>query len=190
MRKKVQSIERNGKVYYYVDFGEEDHGRKTFRLWINPALIEKWEIEQGVVEKERLMVEIEGLRNIKITEKGNYVLIPSENTYIFDIGWSSGYRGKSFYDILEPEKVKGELPYHIYQSPRGNLGVSTYALIVSDSPTLKVHLSRNGRTYGDPTEKTVEYAFENGKVIEREIPDDPELENNIVSNTMKNTMKM
>lgn len=203
MRKEVQSIERNGKVYYYVDFGKEDHGRKTFRLWVNQALIEKekvpieeWNPEHGYVkvgEKERLMVEIEGLRNIKITEKGNYVLTPADPnnpTYVFDIGWSCGYRGRSWYDIMEPEKVKLELPYYIYQSPRGNLGVSTYALIVSDSPTLKVGLSRDGRTYGDPTEKTVEYAFENGKVIEREIPDDPELENIVVSNTMKNTMKM
>ena len=198
MRMEVQSLERNGKVYYYVDFGKEDHGRKTFRLWVNPALIEKekvpvekWDPEHGYVkvgEEERLMVETEGLKNIKITEKGNYVLIPADPnnpTYVFDIGWSCGYRGKSWYDILEPEKVKLELPYHIYQSPRGNLGVSTYALIVSDSPTLKVHLARDGRTYGDPEEKTVEYAFENGKVKEREIPeDDLELEN-IVNTTMK-----
>ena len=180
MRRKVNVLERNGKKYYYTDFGYEAHGKSSFRLWIAESLIEF--ADTG--EREDLYVEIEGLRDIKITEKGNFVLIPSENTYVFNIGWASGYRGNSYYTIAEPEKVKVEIPYSEYRSPRGNLGISNYALVVSNSPSLKVHLSRTGRTYGAPEEMTVEYVYENGRVISREIHDDPELEN-LVSTSPK-----
>jgi hypothetical protein len=74
-----------------------------------------------------------------------------------------GYRGSSSFEILEPE-VEQMCEYRIYESPRGNCGISHGALItIAKGKTLKYKWKRSGRTYGNPTQG-VRIVFEDGRV--------------------------
>ena len=165
MRELVQFIERDGQKFYYIDVGWGCHGKKFFRLWISSKLVEK--DEEG---REWVTVTGKGRRIIK-TEKGNFVLKPDHEYNVFNIGWKCGYRGDSFYEILNKEVIEIELPYQIWDSPLGRIGISDYALVSTKSDRVAVNLRRTGRTYGEPKRKVVEYYInEKGEQAERELP--------------------
>ena len=65
-----------------------------------------------------------------------------------------------------------ELPYEIWHSPRGSLGVSRYALVTVKGDRLLVHLTRTGRLYGEPAGQTWEYYIgSSDEQKERVVPD-------------------
>jgi len=161
---RVRFIERDGKRFFYMDFGSEVHGRTSFRLWINRKLIEK---DRDGNEVVRILGK--GRRIVK-TEKGNYVLKPDPNFCVFKVGWRAGYRGWSEYEVLTPN-IDLVVPYRIYHSPRGNLGISEYALVSTLQDRILVRLTRGGRLYGDPSEMTVELIATDEGQEEREVPD-------------------
>ncbi len=164
---KVSVLERDGKEFYYLNFGCERQGCPSFRLWINRKLVDRDGDGNPIVE--RLFGKD---RRIIRTEKGNYVLRREEGYSTFEIGWESGYRGWSDYKILSPQAVELELPYENWRSPRGSLGVSKYALVVVKGDRLLVRLTRGGRLYGEPAERLYEYyCDEGGYQRERELPD-------------------
>lgn len=140
MRKVVNKMIIEGKTFYYLDVGEELHGRKSFRLYVSSKLVE--EDENGTY----LRLPRENV-DLKVTEKGTRILIPG-NCYAFSIVVPAGYRGGSNIEILSA--VKHVLPYKVYSSPRGNLGISEGVIVISEEPEVKFYWERTGRTYGNP----------------------------------------
>lgn len=141
-----------GKEFRYQDFGSETHGRSSFRLWIS---------KKYPTPPEGLNFPISG--DLKVTDKGTNILIPSSEKVVYDIFVRCGFRGESRFEILSPEEVK-MLKYFIYSSPRGNIGVSAGALVVADKATpLKIKWKKTGRLYGSPASGISVY-YPDGKV--------------------------
>jgi len=141
MRKYSLNVkEVEGKKFYYVDFGSEVHGRKSFRLWVNRKLVQRDEDEEEFIE---FPIKAEIVK----TEKGTIVLRPS-NKYTFDLFVKAGYRGNSRIELLSETDVT--LEYYIYHSPRGSLGVSMGMLVTTSKEGIKYRWERSGRTYGAP----------------------------------------
>lgn len=140
----VGKKEAEGKVFYYIDVGSEDHGRKSFRLWVAGSLIEREEKDGRAIEF--ITLPREGVE-VKKTEKGTLVL--KKGPYnMFDIFVPCGYRGGSSYEFLSP--VELVLPYEVYRSERGSLGVSKGALVLTKEGYVKYKWKRTGRLYGEP----------------------------------------
>ena len=167
MKKYISKTEQG---YHFLDFGYEVHGKRSFRLWVSKDLIKK--DKEG---REYVDLPCQNCRIIK-TKKGNFVLIPAEGWNVFEIGWSSGYRGRSSYEILtELREDDLVLDFYEYRSPVGSLGISNYALVSTSNNELIVELTTTGRTYGSPKNMTMKYYFENGEQKEREEIIDKEL---------------
>ena len=130
-----------GKEFFYIKMGKEDHGKPSFILWVSPKLIDP--------NKNYISFPINA-----VLSKGNkdYILRPTHdpNRWVFNVYVECGYRGSSGFKILTPYIQK--IVYYEYHSPRGNLGVSMGALIETTEPKMKIDYWRNGRTYGRPKE--------------------------------------
>lgn len=163
VKKKVEfKVDENGNKYPFVDIGSEIHGRRSFRLWVSGKLVEK---KDGY---EYICFPMRG--RIEKTRKGNLVLKPSNDTTVYYTVVEAGYRGESCLEILSPDcKV---FRFKEYRSPRGSLGISEGALIVSPNVPVKFEWSRTGRLYGKK-ESGVTIITPEG---ERKIVDDEELE--------------
>lgn len=134
----VLSKEYEDKRIYYVHVGYEDHGKPTARVFVHRECL----TDNGQD------VQLAGCR-LKRTEKGNCVIVPDPDYFIAVVGWESGFRGSGSYELITP--VEEELPYRVYRSERGSLGISRYALVsAGKGKTIKAKLTRTGRTYGNP----------------------------------------
>jgi hypothetical protein len=143
-----------GEKFPYIDIGSEDHGRKSFRLWVSHKLITK--------EDEKEIIKFPCNAEIIQTEKGTLVMRPSENYIVHNIHVECGYRGGAEFEILEPKDVK-VYEYRFFHSPRGNCGISRGALVVVPrGSVLKYRWARSGRTYGSP-KRGIRIVFEDGK---------------------------
>jgi len=157
MRVDVKFVEREGRKFYYADIGRVVHDRPSFRLWVSGKLVS----EEGGMK----FVDLPAFAKLHITEKGTVVLKPSNEYFTVVAGWECGYRGRSYLEVISPKNALVR-KYHIYCSPRGNLGISEYAIIsVPTSEVLRVHLSRDGRLYGAESEMVEEWKVENGKIV-------------------------
>ena len=169
---RLEVLSREGRDFYRARFGYVRHGSPSFRAWVNRRLV------QITGDGSPLLRLGKGMR-IRRTEKGNLVIVPSEEHSIVVVGWNAGYRGTSGYEILSPQVVEMELQFEKWSSPRGALGVSTYALLSLRGDRVLVRLWRTGRLYGDPAEAVLEYVATEDGVEEREISpacyEDPEL---------------
>lgn len=138
---EIMKKETPDGIFYYADIGSEGHCRPSFRLWVSGRLVTQ--DERG---KDIVVLPVKAV--ISQTAKGSWVLRPSEEHLTFYVGIQCGYRGSSSYEFLTPVAVS--VPFEVWHSPRGNLGVSSYALVsvsAADMP-LKYRWSRTGRLYG------------------------------------------
>ena len=135
------------------------------RIWVNNRLIEK-------DENGEEFVKLAGVgRELVVTEKGNYVLRPSEGINTFIVGRPCGYRGSSWYGIKKGD-VKTELPFEDYQSERGSLGVSTYAIVSTPDREIIIDEFADGRLYGDNQVYHKRYFLnEIGDIENEDVPD-------------------
>ena len=134
-------ITRNKSGYGYIEVGAVDFFKPHHRIWVNNKLIQK--------DEKGEFVELTGAdRELVVTEKGNYVLRPNKGINTFIIGRACGYRGSSWYEIKKGN-IKTELPFDVYDSERGSLGVSTYAIISTPDREIIVDEFADGRLYGD-----------------------------------------
>lgn len=140
-RLKIYKKETPEGIFYFADLGSELHGRISFRLWVSSHLVERDEYGDEFVSLPARAVIIQ-------TPKGNWVLKSSDKHLTFAVGRECGYRGGSEYKILTP--VKTEVQFEVWSSPRGNLGVSRYALVSvqTENMPLKYKWERYGRLYG------------------------------------------
>ncbi|MEM2741052.1 MAG: hypothetical protein QXD95_02775 [Nitrososphaeria archaeon] len=152
----VGKKEAEGKIFYFADIGSEDHGRKSFRLWVSSSLVERE--EKDGMEIEFITLPREGVE-VKKTEKGTLVL--KKGPYnMFDVYVPCGYRGGSNFEFLSP--VELVLPYEVYRSERGSLGVSRGALVLTRESFIKYKWKRTGRLYGEPG-KGISIVYVDGK---------------------------
>ncbi len=171
VRWKISEKEVDGKVFYYVSAGDWGNVRRPQRIWINRKCI----IED---EKGRKNVKLVG-NKIRVTERGNYVIVPDPDYFIAEVGWECGLRGSSWIEKIENIEVEISLKY--YKSPRGSVGISTYCIVsTKKNNVIKAYLKRNGRLYGAESETIQIVKVENDEVvydyISPEAIEDPELE--------------
>jgi hypothetical protein len=147
-----------GKTFYYKDVGFTAHGKPSFRLWINKQFVEQ---DGG---EEFIQLPLKGARIVR-TEKGNLVLRPEQGWNTFVVGVPCGYRGESGFQVLEPHEG---YEYKVYDSERGSLGVSTYALICTQTDKVQIQWWRTGRLYGDSPRGVTIYYLDHEETIETE----------------------
>jgi len=145
MRKIYVDVkESDGKRFFFVDFGSEAHGRRSFRLWISSSFVKE--------DKEGYFVEfpVKGCEIFSGKNEGTYILKKGDYN-LFNFFVPSGYRGGSNFMVKESTRL---YCFDIYESPQGSLGVSAGALILTPETRLTVKWERSGRLYGDPPEGT------------------------------------
>lgn len=135
---RVEKRETEEGAFWFFRLGERDQ-----IVWVSSRLIKPAEgyhyIEfpcQGAA--------------LETTARGNRVLRPRGGFTTLIVGRRCGYRGSSSFKLLSP--VVATLEYQEYRSPRGSLGVSSYALVTVRDEDFPVRFSwrRTGRLYGDP----------------------------------------
>ena len=158
-------VKRNQSGYGYIEIGAIDFYKPHHRIWINNRLIQK-------DENGEEFVEVAGAgRELVVTEKGNYVLRPNKKMNTFIIGRACGFRGNSWYEIKKGD-IKTELPFNVYESERGSLGISTYAIVSTPDREIIVDEFADGRLYGDDEVYHKRYFVnEKGEAEVEDIPD-------------------
>jgi len=142
MKNKVVLVEKrvDDKVFYLWKVGQEEHDRPTFHIWVNPRLIGRDE-EDAFIELPLAGVDLQ-------KGKKDLILKPGKRN-LFNVFVRCGYRGDSQINVLTPGEV---YYYHIFSSPRGNLGISQGALVLTDENAVRFSWTRSGRLYGNPSE--------------------------------------
>lgn len=135
-----RKLSEDGKAFYYMDWGSETHGKKSFRLWVSSTLLEFGEDRRFGF----LYLPCSGV-DIHRTERGTLILKKGELN-LFNVFTRCGFRGKSTIEVLTPARLT--LLYKVYHSERGSLGISEGALVLTDSETVKWRWHRTGRLYG------------------------------------------
>ena len=154
--------ETEGKKFFYMDVGSETHGRPSFRLWVTQKLVQE-EIKDNQI-KHYLKFPVNA--EIVKTEKGTLVLRPAQDTVTYNVLIPCGYRGSSNLEVVSPEMSQVYL-YEKYSSPRGNLGISQGAIIVTPFGSIKFKWERKGRLYGEsPTGITTIYPIGREETID------------------------
>ena len=153
-------IKKTKSGYKYIEIGIIDFFKPHYKIWINDKLIQK--------NNGKEFVELTGVdRELVKTDKGNYVLRPSKGINTFIIGRYCGFKGSSEY-IIKKGNIKTELPFNVYKSEKGNLGVSTYAIISTPDREIIVDEFANGELYGDDEVYHKRYFINNKGKIETE----------------------
>ena len=162
--KRMPEICKTDMGYYYIEFNV---GRGYKKIWVNRKLISE---KEG---KPKLTTEWITYRE---TEKGNIVLLPSENknTTVVILYGECGYRGSSNLSGTFKPILRGAY----YHSPNGRLGISDLVLAQIKNGDI-IQLKRTGRLYGEPANVTFKVIFQNNeiKIITADEESDSELKN-------------
>ena len=141
-----QRKEDDGRAFYYIDFGSEDHGKPSFRLWIHFSLLKKDEKNNPYIEFP-VNARIDDGKSSKTK-----ILRPNKNSWVIPLYVKEGFRGSSSLEVKE--KIDKEVSFYEYRSPRGSPGAGEGKLlqipVILDAIT--VHWKATGRLYGDPGE--------------------------------------
>jgi hypothetical protein len=157
--------EAEGKRFFYMDVGSEVHGRPSFRLWVSGRLVQE-EIKDDQIKHYYLKFPVINAGIVR-TEKGTLVLCPAQDTVTYNVLIPCGYRGSSSLEVVDPKTAQVYL-YEKYSSPRGNLGVSQGAIIVTPFGSIKFKWERIGRLYGSaPTGITIIYPIGREETIDQ-----------------------
>lgn len=126
-------------TFYFIEVGSETHGRISARLWVSSRLVE----DRG---KEKVVVFPASAR-IERTPRGTIILKPSSDHLTYYVLVPCGYRGSSTVEVIEPTPVEA-IPFKVYKSPVGSLGISQGMLVVVPAGPVKYRWTRSGRLYG------------------------------------------
>ena len=150
------------KEFYYVDVGQESHGRPSYRLWVSSHFVAQDEYGRPYIQFPTVHADI------VVTEKGNKVLKPTSGMNVFYIFQECGYRGDSSIEILSPHEKA--FKFLIFSSPVGSLGASEGYLVATKESFVKYRWKRTGRLYGSPS-KGITAIYVDGKVEELPVDD-------------------
>lgn len=119
------------------------HRKSEATRWIYAPVIAPLADVYDVLGQKVEISSIDG--DIFETEKGTKILINSNEKEVLNIVIPTGYRGHS--EILRFENVDKVVKYHIYESPRGSLGVSECALVIvpKNVQQFKIEFKASGR---------------------------------------------
>ena len=165
----LQTKEVDSRKFYYVDFGNEGHGRSSFRLWVHYSLVKKDKEDKPHVEFPLVSATLS-------QGKSQYTVIARPgNNVIYDIFVKCGYRGYGKVEKFnhEPNNL---FTYYIYSSPRGNLGISEgYLVELPKDTSLTYKWHKSGRLYGKPADGTT-IVYPDGRIEDIEETDLCEIE--------------
>jgi hypothetical protein len=164
--KQLQINEDEGRRFYYGDFGSEYHGRSSFRLWVHPSLV-TWREGVPYLELPRT-----GTSLAKGQKSATWILRPGSRN-LFDVYVPCGYRGGADFEVTSAHTQV--VPYEVYRSPVGSLGVSRGALVETEEVAVVYKWHRYGRLYGSAPEGLTKITLD-GKVTEFEETDVCEIE--------------
>jgi hypothetical protein len=139
----------DGKEFFYLPVGSEDHGRPTYILWVARRFVKTDEKGYNFIE-----FPVENCNIVRGKGKGLILKEGDRNLYIFSI--EAGFRGESSIDEVycygdEPEIYK----FYEYHSPRGSTGIDEGVLVLTKSDKVRISWSRTGRLYGKPSRGVV-----------------------------------
>ncbi|MDW7973465.1 MAG: hypothetical protein RMI01_09750 [Thermodesulfovibrio sp.] len=130
---------------YYAEFGWEDFGKRSFRLWLHKNIVQKF-----CTKHQGLKFPIPGTK-IYQTENGSLFLKETEGFTTWDVIVQCGFRGTSKITLLYPNEDEAVIvPYYVYESPRGTIGVSMGMLVSAKTDHIIIKYERKGRLYGEP----------------------------------------
>ncbi|MBX0311572.1 MAG: hypothetical protein JHC31_07300 [Sulfurihydrogenibium sp.] len=158
----------DGKEFFYLPVGSEDHGRPTYVLWIARRFVKTDEKGYNFIE-----FPVEGCSIT--TGKGRGLILRPGDKNLFKIVIPCGYRGRSYIENIICEDEPQVYKFLEFHSPRGSTGVDEGALILTRSPKVKVEWSRTGRLYGDPSHG-ITVLYLNGQKEELNCVDSEDLE--------------
>jgi len=118
-------------------WGNQTHGRPSFLLFVFETLLTDNKLQFPLKAR------------IKKTQN-NIMLLPYDETVVFDVFVTCGYRGSSDINIITKYNIA--IPYYKYRSQLGNLGISQGYLIetnITDLPLI-IEYKKTGKTYGEP----------------------------------------
>lgn len=126
-----------GKVHY-IDYGKEDHGNRSFRLWVDPCLV-------GPGDTLALPAEA----RVYTTRRGGYSLKQEAGWTTYNVYIPCGYRGGSYVSFTSPpDCVRITIPYFVYLYLSGSEGIGKGFLV---SVKGRLHLTYSWGRYGiDP----------------------------------------
>jgi len=156
---KVKEVDN--QRFYYRNYGEEGHGRNSYRLWVHYSLVQTDENGDPYIEFPIAARIDEGKKPRTL------ILRPDNQHWVTAISIKCGYRGESSFEIREEGVTM--YPYYIYHSPRGRLGVSMGALleVPNELNAITLEWERTGRLYGEPA-NGVTIVYRDGRVEEIE----------------------
>lgn len=164
----VKVKETAAGTFYFIEVGSEAHGRISARLWVSARLVE----DRG---KEKAIT-FPAPARIERTPRGTIILKPSHDHLTYYVLVPCGYRGSSTVEVIEPTPVES-IPFNIYRSPIGSLGISRGVLVVVPAGPVRYRWTRSGRLYGsasrgittlypDGSSETIEGVYDLGELTE------------------------
>lgn len=153
---KVNFRESDGRRFYYADIGKEFHGKVSFRLWVSERFVKKGDKEEYI---EFPIFDAAVVR----TEKGNFVLRPSEGKRVEYVLVRCYERGRSEVTIISPSCAE-RVDFWVFESPRGTLGKSQGCLVTLPKEEVLLCEWRKGMRCTDPSEYGVTKIYPDGKV--------------------------
>ena len=138
MKFNVKEKVVDGKKFYFIEI--EDKSSYKNIIWLNS----KYRDEMNYNEVNGILTNASVFK----TEKKNIVIRKGTNN-IFFIFVKCGYRGGS--DIKVLSEHSNVIEYCFNHSPRGNLGISTVAIVETPIDHVKIEWRRTGRLYGSPS---------------------------------------
>jgi hypothetical protein len=138
MKFNVKEKVVDGKRFSFIEI--EDKSSYKNIIWLNS----KYRDETNCNEVNGILTNACMFK----TEKKNIVIRKGANN-IFFIFVKCGYRGGS--DIKVLSEHVNVIEYCFNHSPRGNLGMSTVAIVETPIDYVKIEWKRTGRLYGSPS---------------------------------------
>jgi hypothetical protein len=161
MRKAVYVKENEqGKKFYYIKLGAEDHFRPIDRLWVPKRVVKECE------KSGELYVQFP-IQGVTIEKGKNLILKPGRfNLFYWYI--RSGHRGIADVEI-ETDNAVLSYAYDRYESPRASLGISKEVFVLTPSNCITIGWSRTGFVGDGPVKGVTKICFEEEDYNKKEL---------------------
>jgi len=132
--------EFEGKKLNYFTLGRGEYYKPVWTIWVSNNILKRDEDGNAYIEIPMRNCQIVEIKDNLVLKEGNY------NMFIFEV--ECGYRGEAEILEIKTDADHESFFYDIYESERGNLGISAGAIILTTADKVKIKWKRNGRLYG------------------------------------------
>ncbi len=133
--------EFEAKELYYFTVGRQEYFKPVYTVWVANNLIKRDENGDAYVEIPFKNCHLSQVKNGLLLKEGD------KNLYLFEI--ECGYRGDAEILEIKTDADHESFFYDIYESEKGNLGISAGVIILTPAEKVKVKWQRSGRLYGE-----------------------------------------